>query len=129
MSNEIRNLEETYLLLGKLGKVFELDGGAKFWGRSEAELDEIGDDWLASEFEFDTDWQNWEMHPNGDEVVYIISGSADFILEGNGATKIIEIRGKGLIVIPKGIWHTAKALAPCRAMHITMGKGTLHRPL
>lgn len=128
MPNEIKNLTETYLLLNETGDVKEIEGGEKFWRLPEDELNRIADGWMISEFEFDSDWQNWEMHPEGDEIVYILSGSVDFLLEENGAVKKIEVRGKGLIVIPRGVWHTAKTNSPCTAMHITLGKGTQHRP-
>lgn len=39
------------------------------------------------------------------------------------------LKDRGAIVIPKGIWHTAKIKKPCRMLHITMGQGTQLRPV
>lgn len=78
-------------------------------------------------------WSHWEMHPEGDEVVYLLSGSVDMVLEmpnGAGAVsrRVVELRGRGAVVIPKGVWHTALVLEPGEFMSITRGAGTQHRP-
>lgn len=129
MSSDIKNPSEVYFLLNEAGAINEIEGGEKFWSLPEEELNRIADGWMISEFEFDSDWQNWEMHPNGDEIVYILSGSVDFLLEENGGVKKIEVRGKGLIVVPRGTWHTAKTNSPCTSLNITLGRGTEHRPV
>ncbi len=36
--------------------------------------------WPISE----ADWSNWEMHPNGDEFVYLLSGSIDLLIDVMG---------------------------------------------
>ena len=33
------------------------------------------------------------------------------------------------VLVPKGMWHTAKISAPCRMLFITAGESTQHRPL
>ena len=85
-------------------------------------------------------WSHWEMHPEGDEVVQLLKGSVDIVMElpedtteGGGttattATNTIELRGGGAAVIPQGLWHTAHVHAPSEAIFITRGAGTQHRP-
>ena len=77
---------------------------------------------------FETDWSIWEMHPKGDEIVCLLSGSVTFILEHEGGTQAIEPTESGsYVIVPKGTWHTAKARDPCRMLFITAGEGTEHR--
>ena len=64
----------------------------------------------------DGSWKHWEMHPAGDEVVVLLSGAMDFTLEihgtgGSSSVKhhIVELRGRGTLVVPQGVWHTANS--------------------
>lgn len=86
---------------------------------------------LISAVAFDADFAQWECHPEGDELVYLISGAIDFVLEdseeSNGA-RSVEMRTPGDFVhVPKGVWHTVKVKEPGKALFITAGEGTMHR--
>jgi mannose-6-phosphate isomerase-like protein (cupin superfamily) len=118
------NLTENYLHLGAEGKIERVAGGDKFWSMPPAELEKFGENWLITEFHFDADWKTWEMHPNGEEIVYLLSGAMDLILEKDGERETFELRSKGLIVVPRGTWHTAKVFAPSDVLVITRGKET-----
>lgn len=122
------DLLETYVHLGPNGSVVRVPGGEAFWGLPPAELDRLSRGWLVLELALDADWPNWEQHPNGDEFVYLLSGSVDLLLEEPGGLRSIPIRGRGAFVIPQDIWHTAKVHAPSRMLHITRGGGTQSRP-
>lgn len=69
-----------------------------------------------------------EMHPDGDEVLYLISGHARIVFEDRGVDDIDMTAGDGLI-IPKGSWHRVDILAPCKIMYATPGPGGEYRPL
>jgi quercetin dioxygenase-like cupin family protein len=71
---------------------------------------------LITEFYFDSDWKTREKHPHGEEIVYLLSGAMDLIPETGGARQTIELRSKGLVVVPRDTRHTAKVLsrAMCR---------------
>ena len=81
-----------------------------------------------SEFVCEGDWGNWEMHPNGDEFVYLLDGDIEFQLETIEGVIAQRISGRGAVVVPRGVWHTAKVFKPSRMFFITMGAGTEHRP-
>ena len=69
------------------------------------------------------------MHPNGDEIVCLLSGSATFLLEEPQRTQEIELSNNGAyVVVPKGTWHTARTRGQCRMLFITPDEGTQHRP-
>ncbi len=123
----LTDLMQNYLLLKKSGEIEKLEGGDKFWSKSGEELDKISEDWLITEYEFTEDWQSWEMHPHAEEIVYLLRGTADLILEKDGNRKKFELRGKGLVIIPPETWHTAKIFEPSSFLIITLGKETKHR--
>jgi mannose-6-phosphate isomerase-like protein (cupin superfamily) len=71
-----------------------------------------------------------EMHPNGDEVVCLLSGRATMVLEIDGREKLVELDEPGAyVIVPQGTWHTARTNEPCRMLFITAGEGTQHRAL
>ncbi|MET0752572.1 MAG: cupin [Pyrinomonadaceae bacterium] len=126
--NNLADLTENYLSLGKTGEIKRLEGGDKFWTLAPEEIEKFGREWLITEFYFDADWESWEMHPNGEEIVYLLSGAMDLTLEKDGESQIIELRSKGLTVVPRGTWHTAKVFEPSNVLVITLGDETQTRP-
>lgn len=124
-----KDFTENYVSLADKGNIESHEGGDKFWSLSGEDLDKIGENWLITEFHFEEDWQSWEMHPNGEEIVYLLSGEMDLILETDENRRTIELRGKGSVIIPRNTWHTAKVFAPSNMLVITLGKDTQIRPI
>lgn len=119
----------TYVKLGRDGSSTQMEGGDAFWSLPRQEIMAIGQDWLVSQFNYSTDWSNWEMHPAGDEMVYLLEGHICLVLDMPSGQQEVWIRDRGAVLVPKGVWHTAKVSAPSKVLHITMGKGTESRPL
>jgi mannose-6-phosphate isomerase-like protein (cupin superfamily) len=95
------------------------------------ELDRLYGDFknheLIALFEFQQDWPSWEIHPNGDEVVVLLAGSATFVLRLEDGKREIVLRGPGdSVIVPRGVWHTARIDTPTRMLFITPGEGTLN---
>ena len=122
------NPQHTYVHLAEDGAATQLPGGDAFWSLPESEIQRYGGGWLISEFEFAADWPNWEMHPHADEFVYLLSGSVELHLELPDGLQKLPLTGPGAVVVPRGIWHTAKVTAPSRMLHVTRGAGTELRP-
>ena len=114
--------------LGGSGVASEIPGGQAFWSLPAEKMAALGGEWLISESEFTSDWSTWEMHPSGDEFVYLLSGSVELLLEGAAGVKSLFLRGPGATIVPRGVWHTAKVHAPSRMLHVTLGAGTETRP-
>ena len=82
---------------------------------------------LIAVFEFQEDWPSWEIHPKGDEVVVLLSGSATFVLNLDGGKREIVLHQPGeSVIVPRGVWHTARVAAPTKMLFITPGEGTLN---
>ena len=93
-------------------------------GEGWGDIGAWGTGWLVCEFEFTEDWDTWEMHPQGDEFVYLLSGAAQLLIEHADGVRSVELDGCGAVVVPRGLWHTARVSVPCRMLHITRGANT-----
>jgi mannose-6-phosphate isomerase-like protein (cupin superfamily) len=69
-----------------------------------------------------------EMHPDGDEVLYLISGRANVVFLDSPAADIEMQPGDGLVV-PRGVWHRVDILEPCQIVYVTPGPNNEFRPL
>jgi quercetin dioxygenase-like cupin family protein len=84
---------------------------------------------LVSMFTFKDPWNMWEMHPNGAEVVLCLSGGMTLHQERADGSKQSVVLGPGEYAINEpGTWHTADVTGEARALFITAGVGTEHRP-
>lgn len=84
---------------------------------------------LVSEYTFEQDWPSWEMHPAGDEVLYLIAGRATILLYCDGVESQLELDQPGRsVIIPKGHWHTARVAQTTTLVFITPGEGTQNGP-
>lgn len=118
---------DTYVLLDADGGAAALPGGEAFWRLSQKDLAKSGAGWLISEYVFDTDWPSWEMHPDGDEFVYLLSGEAQLLIEEADGVSIVSMSNRCAVIVPRGVWHTAKISVPARMLHVTRGGGTQTR--
>lgn len=136
MSEDTIDLAQNYLLLQPEGSANLLPGGRDFWTQlmSGTPADPGIGTLMASEHGrllsvliMDADWANWEMHPAGDEILFMLDGRATFLLElADGVREIELIPGRAL-VMPRGVWHTAKVSRLARLLAITAGHGTQHK--
>jgi len=73
---------------------------------------------------FAADWPTWEIHPKGDEIVVLLSGSAEMVLDEKGGHRSVRLSSPGeFVVVPKGTWHTAKISVPTAMFFITARRG------
>lgn len=84
---------------------------------------------LVSHYRFTEDWDSWEMHPAGDEVVLCLEGSIVVHQQRTDGTEATVTLGPGEYAInPPGCWHTADIGVAATCLFITAGLGTEHRP-
>jgi mannose-6-phosphate isomerase-like protein (cupin superfamily) len=69
-----------------------------------------------------------EMHPDGDELLYVVSGRFNVSLELD-ERRDVEVRQGEALVVPRGVWHLITLQEPGQLVHITPGPGGAHRPL
>ena len=69
------------------------------------------------------------MHPAGDELVYLLSGAMELVLDAPGGEQVVALGERQAIIIPPGVWHRARILRAGDALFVTRGAGTQHRPV
>jgi mannose-6-phosphate isomerase-like protein (cupin superfamily) len=77
----------------------------------------------------DATWDSWERHPDGEEVVVLLSGRVDLVQELDGAEHVVELQPGQAVINPAGVWHTARVHEAGVALFITPGRGTEAKPL
>jgi len=99
-----------------------------FWSDLDAKYGDFAGHSLIASFSCDDDWPTWEIHPEGDEFVCLLSGDADMILDADDGEQRIQLNTPGsFVIVPKGTWHTAKVHAPTTMLFVTPGQGTENR--
>lgn len=136
MAADTIDLSQNYLLLEPNGVAVRLPGAGEFWsqlasgnatdpGIRQLMASEQGR--LLSVVSMAADWTQWEMHPAGDEILFMLEGNATFVLDLPEGAKEVALPAGQSLVMPKGVWHTAKVREPARLLAITTGSGTQHR--
>ena len=98
----------------------------EFWANLESGKQVIGGALVAA-YRFDASMTHWERHPAGDELVMILSGALDLVVERAGQEERTPLPAGRLGVVPRGLWHRFDVVAPATALFFTPGEGTEHR--
>jgi len=74
-----------------------------------------------------------EMHPDGDEFLYVVSGEMTLVLDDGdehaaGAEMIVQLAAGDAYIVPRGQWHRLEAIETSCLVHVTPGPTGGHRP-
>lgn len=69
-----------------------------------------------------------EMHPDGDELLFVISGRIQVVLELDEGDRTVDMEPGDGLVVPRGVWHNIFVVQPAQMIHITPGAGGESRP-
>jgi mannose-6-phosphate isomerase-like protein (cupin superfamily) len=74
-----------------------------------------------------------EVHPDGDELLYVVSGTMELILDdGDDAEVGVEtrvlLRAGDAYVVPRGVWHRLEPVESSHLVHVTPGPNGGARP-
>ena len=69
---------------------------------------------------------NGEMHPDGDEILYVISGRVQVVGDSDPQT-LLELGPGGSCIVRAGEWHKVSVLEETHLLHITPGPNGDHR--
>ncbi|HMQ20863.1 MAG TPA: cupin domain-containing protein [Planctomycetota bacterium] len=122
---EAHRLDEVRAILTPSLTLIPKPHSADFYEKLDADHDGFRGHSLISEYAFDAAWGVWEMHPHGDELVYLLEGDTDFVLRTEAGDARVRLRVPGeYVIVPRGTWHTAEPHRPTRALFVTPGEGT-----
>lgn len=80
---------------------------------------------LISCHSFEDNWPTWEVHPHGDEFVVLLSGDVEMVLAGADGDEVQRLANSGdFVIVPRGVWHTARVRQPSTMLFVTPGQGT-----
>lgn len=68
-----------------------------------------------------------EVHPDGDELLYVISGRLR-VVGDSSPQEPLELGPGAACIVRKGEWHRVDVLEPTQLLHITPGPNGDHRP-
>ena len=121
------DLEKVRFILGPDGQGTNLSVAENFYERLDKAFPDFRGHVLIQRFSFDTPWPTWEVHPEGDEFVYLLAGDTEFLLRLDGGEQSVRVNVPGsFVVVPKGVWHTARPNAATTLLFVTPGEGTLN---
>jgi mannose-6-phosphate isomerase-like protein (cupin superfamily) len=69
-----------------------------------------------------------EIHPDGDEILYVVSGRISVAGESD-PTMTLELGAGEACIVRKGEWHLVHVLEKTQLIHITPGPNGDYRPL
>ena len=121
-------LDTTYINLRPDDSATTLKIDRRFWSTIEKRTD-LDDGRLMGTTTQIADWAHWECHSGGDEVLVMLSGEMDIVLEAGKGERRTRLKEGQAFVVPRGIWHRGLARKPGMLMFITPGAGTEYRPL
>jgi len=64
-----------------------------------------------------------EMHPDADELLFLVSGHADVVMEIDGREEALELKAGQACIVPRGTWHRTRLREPSQVLYITPGPG------
>lgn len=69
-----------------------------------------------------------EVHPDGDEILYVISGKLRVVGESDPSAAV-ELEPGDACIVRRGEWHRVRVVEPAQLVHVTPGPRGDHRPL
>lgn len=63
-----------------------------------------------------------EMHPDGDELLYLVEGAVDVVLDEEAGERRLSLQPGQAFVVPRAVWHRVMVREPCRLLYFTPGR-------
>jgi mannose-6-phosphate isomerase-like protein (cupin superfamily) len=125
-----------YIHIDEGGEAVVIEDAGKLWAelmsgdpRSADAARVAGGGWLMAAFHMTEDPPAWEKHPEGAEILFLISGAMDVVLEEQAGDRVVQLRPGTACVVPRGVWHRQVLAGPCNLLALTYGRSTQHRPI
>jgi mannose-6-phosphate isomerase-like protein (cupin superfamily) len=118
------DIAKTFVHLGDGGRAEPVHVGPSFWRKQRDGL-VIGARDFAAPGDLHSSMQ--EMHPEADEVLLLVSGALDLVLEEGDAHRTIALRAGQATVVPRGVWHHLELREPGRLVFINSRAGMQSR--
>jgi len=94
------DLATTYVQLDDGPQAFRVEVDDEFWAAIDRRP-ELRGGRLVGAFHNARDWDVWEMHPAGDEVVCLLTGAVDVVLDEPDGERVVELRAGETCIVPR----------------------------
>ncbi|MDA0218680.1 MAG: hypothetical protein O3B22_03730 [Proteobacteria bacterium] len=116
-----------YLEDGGRAQTLPLD--ENFWRDLTQGAIAVDNGWLTMVLPMSGDMPHWEMHPEGEELLYAQSGTFIVVMETlEGERRMRLDRKTPAFVMPRGTWHRFEVEKAGEILFATYGRGTQHKP-
>lgn len=117
------DLSTTFIHLEDGGGAETIAVTPSFWGESTGTLY----DRLVGIFDFDSSEDlhssMQEMHPEADEVLFLVSGAVDIALQEADGERTIALEAGQAAIVPRGVWHRLVMRHPGRLLFMNSRTG------
>jgi len=119
--NPAFTLDSTYIHLRPDESALAMEGGPAFWA-GIAQRHDLDHGRLMGSTDQTKDWDHWERHPAGDEILVLLSGELELVLQTGRGERRARLKAGQTFVVPKGLWHRGIVHKPGDLMFITPGR-------
>ena len=85
--------------------------------------------WLVGIYTMRGAWDLWERHTLGDEMIYVVSGKVEIVMEHDATESRVVLEEGASYVMPRNVWHRGGARSSGATLHITPRHGNEHKPV
>lgn len=122
------DLSQTFVHLSNQGDAQRIELTPSFWRDSPASALY---DRVVGAFQFDSaeDLHSsmQEMHPESDELLFLVSGALDVILQEDDGERTVTLGAGQAAIVPRGVWHRLVMRAPGKLLFINSRTGMKSR--
>lgn len=69
----------------------------------------------------------WERHSKGDELLCLVSGRIDVVLDESSGERVVPLEPLTGLIVPQGVWHRLHVKEPAVLVGVTRHDDTQHR--
>lgn len=120
------DLSTTFVHLRDGGDAETLRPTPAFWSGSEGTHDRVVG---IIDFDSPKDLHSsmQEMHPEADELLFLVSGAIDVALQVGDAERTVALEAGCAAIVPRGVWHRLVMRQPGRLLFINSRTGMQSR--
>jgi mannose-6-phosphate isomerase-like protein (cupin superfamily) len=123
------DLSRTYLSIDDDGVGTPINVTNTFWQELISGQRQVGR-WLMGAAVTQESPKNWDLHPEGECILILLSGSIDVIIDAPDGEHVVQLRHAGdSCSVPRGTWHRQVVHASSNRIFITAGMATQMRPV
>jgi mannose-6-phosphate isomerase-like protein (cupin superfamily) len=124
----VLDLSQTFVHLTNRGDAEPVELTPSFWRESSSRPLY---DRLVGAFDFDSSEDlhssMQEMHPEADELLFVVSGAIDVVLQEAEAERTIPLEAGQAAIVPRGVWHRLVMRQPGKLLFINSRTGMRSR--